>query len=210
MKIRTFLCAALATALSIGSASAAIHIIPRPLSIVETGGEGQFACGTIACDGLFSGEARMLAEAVARGFEVILNPRRPAYLDFLQHESHKTGRRWNGINPLEQVYAFPESYASHVSRRPSLVMGVQSVLFSETVNSRERLDFVTFPRLVAMAEDGWTAVERKDYADFLSRLPFYLGELDRRGIGYFDPFATPVPDEVPGPAKKHENPIANG
>src|SRR5690606_15239371 len=43
---------------------------------------------------------QVLRQALDKGFPVVLCPRRPCYFDFVQHESHKNGRRWGGFNPL--------------------------------------------------------------------------------------------------------------
>lgn len=154
-----------------------------------------------------------LAAALSKGFEVIMNPRLTAYLDFLQDETHKTGRRWwqkREINTIDKVYAFPEMYSNLVGKRGKQVLGVQSIFFSETANNKTRLDFMVFPRLVAMAENGWTQTGNKDYEDFMNRLKKYLKYLDLRGIKYYNPFDSASTPEVPGPAKKADNPIANG
>ena len=48
---------------------------------------------------------------------------------------------------------------------------------------------MTWPRLIALGEAAWTVESRKDYASFEERLKPQLRWLDKRGIGYHDPFA---------------------
>jgi hexosaminidase len=56
----------------------------------------------------------------------------------------------------------------------------------------------TFPRLAATAETGWSPASRKDYADFLQRLPVQLQRYRRLGIAYartpFEVLADAKPD----------------
>lgn len=131
----------------------------------------------------------VLKRALADGYPVVLTPRRPCYFDFVQHDSHKVGRRWGGFNPLPDVHAFPESLGLSADQEAK-VLGIQACLWTETAVTRERRDFLTWPRLIALAEAAWTPAARKDYASFEQRLRPQLGWLKRRGIGFYDPFAN--------------------
>lgn len=63
------------------------------------------------------------------------------------------------------------------------IRGVQAALWSETVATPARAEEMLFPRLLAVAEIGWTAPERRDYVDFKWRLPAQLAWLQRdRGV----------------------------
>ena len=85
---------------------------------------------------------------------------------------------------------------------------LQFNLWSERVADAKRLDFMTFPRLIAVAESAWTPIHAKDCSLFMQKLPYYLQLLDAKGIYYFNPFnpdATPEPDS---PDK--DDPLKNG
>jgi hexosaminidase len=137
-----------------------------------------------------------LDKALEAGFPVVLCPRRPLYFDFVQHDSHKVGRRWGGFNPWEDVYAFPDRPAVLSADRAALVLGLQANLWTETVRTPRRMHFMFYPRLVAMAEAAWTSADRKDAADFGAALGEELKRLDALGVSFFNPFnpaATPEP-----------------
>jgi hexosaminidase len=129
----------------------------------------------------------MLKRALDAGFPVILTPRRPCYLDFVQHESHQVGRRWDGYNPLAVVYQFPAKL-NLTDSDEAKVRGIQASLWTETTVTQARRDFMTWPRLIALAEAAWTAEEKKDFASFEDRLKPQFAWLKEKGIGYFDPF----------------------
>ena len=130
----------------------------------------------------------VLDTALERGYPVVLCPRLPTYFDFVQHESHKTGRRWSGgYNPLPNVYQFPAGLEL-TEAQESRVIGIQACLWTEAAVTRARRDFLTWPRLIALAEAAWTPEERKDFASFEHRLRPQFAWLDARGIGYYDPF----------------------
>jgi hexosaminidase len=131
----------------------------------------------------------VLQTALDQGYPVILCPRLPCYLDFVQHESHLAGRRWNGFNPLDQTYQFPAGLGLSAVDEAK-VLGVQACLWTEATVTQARRDFMTWPRLIALAEAAWTQENKKDFGSFESRLKPQFQWLDAKGIGYYDPFAN--------------------
>ncbi|MBM4156291.1 MAG: beta-N-acetylhexosaminidase [Lentisphaerae bacterium] len=147
---------------------------------------------------------QILRQALDAGYPVVLCPRRPCYFDFVQHDSHKVGRRWGGFNPIEDVYAFPAALQLSADDEAK-VLGMQACLWTETTVTQERRDFMTWPRLLALAEAAWTPEARKDLASFRSRLPAGLARLKALGLGAFDPAANTaeITDEQAGKPKAH-------
>jgi hexosaminidase len=132
-----------------------------------------------------------LADALTKGFDVVLCPRHPCYFDFVQHESHKDGRRWNGFNDLKRVYDFGDLDALKVTPdHVKQIQGMQACLWTEVVKTPERFDFMTYPRLSALAEASWTHPAAKNYEDFLTRLPAVMKRYQAAGIHAYDPFAN--------------------
>jgi hexosaminidase len=68
---------------------------------------------------------------------------------------------------------------------------------------------MTFPRLAAVAEAGWTPAISKECSLFMQRLPFFLEYLDSKDIYYFNPFAPDSRPE-PGEPEKKEDILQNG
>jgi len=143
-----------------------------------------------------------LSKALEGGYFTVLCPRKPLYLDFVQHDSHKIGRRWDGFCPLEDVYAFPDSLGIPEG---AAVAGLQANLWSEQVSTVKRAEFLTFPRIFALAEAAWTSASNKDFADFSARLAGLYPLLDGKGIYYFDHREPSRNPEPPGPSKGVES-----
>jgi hexosaminidase len=137
-----------------------------------------------------------LTAALDNGYSVVLCPRRPCYFDFVQHDTHRKGRRWDGFNDLQQVYGFPVFPANYSAERQDQILGMQANLWTETVQTPERCDFMLFPRVSALAEAAWTDAANKDYEDYSRRLKSLLERYDVMGIHYFDPFQ---PEKTPEP-----------
>ena len=137
-----------------------------------------------------------LSKALDEGYDVVLSPRRPLYFDFVQDDSHQIGRRWDGFNDLKQVYEYPNYPADYSEKQHRQILGMQASMWTETVQSRERCDFMIFPRLTALAEAAWTDASSKDYENYQQRLQSMLERYDVQGINYFNPF-TPEPTPEP-------------
>lgn len=149
-----------------------------------------------------------LSKALKAGYRVILTPRRPMYADFIQFGSHRVGRQWSGYNVIENIYQFPEPILHLTKGYEKQVMGMQMSLWTERVADEKRLDFMTFPRLVALAEAAWTVETRKECSLFMQRLPYFLRYLDSLGIYYFNPL-NPQERAEPGAPEK-EDVLQNG
>lgn len=143
---------------------------------------------------------KQLIKALGAGYRTVLCPRRPCYFDFVQHDSHKWGRRWDGgFNTVESVYVYPVLPKDVTPQQEKLVLGLQGNLWTETVANRTRMEFMIHPRLAALAEAAWTKADQKDWGNFKSRLPGLFKRHEILGDTYFnclDPAATPEPKGV--------------
>lgn len=63
-------------------------------------------------------------------------------------------------------------------------LGIQGNLWAESVPSIERVWHMAFPRMLAIAELGWSAAREKDYAEFTRRLTAHFPRLQAMGVGY--------------------------
>ena len=142
-----------------------------------------------------------LVKALERGYKVVMTPRLPLYGDFVQYPTHTVGR-YEQCNLLEDVYCFPEPIMNLAEGYEEQIMGIQYSAWSERIDKGKRLDFMTFPRLFAVAESAWTPVIKKNTGMFLKKLPIYLSWLDKLGIYYFNPFNPSSAPEPPAPDKQ--------
>lgn len=130
-----------------------------------------------------------LVTALKNGYPTVICPRIPFYFDFVQMDSHRFGRKWAGaFSSLESVYGFSLQSLPIQGDQAHLIQGIQANIWTETVHNEERLDFLLFPRIAALAETSWTAEPQKDYIGFLSRLKKHLPFYQKDHIYYFDPF----------------------
>ncbi len=124
------------------------------------------------------------AELGARlGHEVVLCPDLWTYFDYRQSDDPAEPIPVGTVLALEDVAAFDPLPASSSTALRKRVIGLQANVWTEHLDTRDRLDYAVFPRLGAFAEIAWNGGPL-DWASFAERLPGYLAWLDEQGVDY--------------------------
>lgn len=108
--------------------------------------------------------------AAKSGHDVVMAPTTHTYLDYLQSQDPGELPSIGGHIPLETVYSFdpiPEDLTGEESRH---VLGAQAQIWTEYLPAPGHVEYMAFPRLTALSEVTGSPKERKNYADFLTRL----------------------------------------
>lgn len=124
-------------------------------------------------------------DAARAGHDVIMAPTSNTYLDYYQSQN-TAGEplAGGGFVPLETAYAFEPVPAELEPQYRAHVLGGQGQLWTEYMAGPKQVEYMAFPRLTALAEVLWTQPARKDYRDFLSRLPAHLERLSMLDVAY--------------------------
>ncbi|MBQ3917760.1 MAG: family 20 glycosylhydrolase, partial [Bacteroidales bacterium] len=122
-----------------------------------------------------------LEKTLENGYRTIISPWDPFYLDYIQDIRCKEGHlAWEQrSNEMDEIYGYKLADDQHV-------IGIQANLWTERVRTRERLGYMVFPRLIAIAEKAWTSQENLDYDGFLKRLVNEYKYLDSLNVYYYD------------------------
>ena len=90
----------------------------------------------------------------------------------------------NGADSLRTTYtAMPVPSDINSNLRPYYT-GVQATFWAEHVNERNYLEYLALPRLMAVAEAGWTEEAKKNYNDFKQRVIADTTYLNLAGFNY--------------------------
>ncbi|MEL6673501.1 MAG: family 20 glycosylhydrolase [Bacteroidota bacterium] len=134
-------------------------------------------------------------EAAKAGHRVIMTPGKPLYFDHYQASPAEEPTAFGGFNPIEQVYAFDPLPAELSPEEQALILGAQANLWTEYIQTPEQLEYMAYPRALALAEALWTPADQKSWADFAGRLPRQLDRLQVQQVNYaprfFDVFGEP-------------------
>ncbi|MCH5318169.1 MAG: family 20 glycosylhydrolase [Paramuribaculum sp.] len=135
--------------------------------------------------------------AIPQGHKAILTPATHTYLDFPEGSTpgEVKSATWMPPISLEKVYSMPVNDYSP----ESTVIGVQGCLWSDQFihgtilqeiipldenRSEQYIDYLTFPRLMAVAEVGWGKESNRSWPDFRTRTSHHYAKLREKGIGY--------------------------
>ena len=89
---------------------------------------------------------------------------------------------------LEKTYSYNPVPDTLVGLgKSNFVKGVQGNIWSEYMYTTDLMEYRIYPRILAVAEIGWTPLEGKDYKDFERRIDNALVRLDCHGINYHIP-----------------------
>ena len=116
---------------------------------------------------------------------VIMTPVDYAYFDYYQIEDRtKDSVSFGACITVEKVYKAEPIPVSLSPSESKYILGVQGNLWSEYIPSAANLEFKVLPRMSAMSELQWTEPERKNYDDFISRLPRLMEFFKRDGYHF--------------------------
>lgn len=109
--------------------------------------------------------------AAARlGHDVIMTPTDHCYLDYYQSNAGSEPLSIGGYLPLEKVYSYNPIPSDLDSSLHHHILGTQGNVWTEYLNTEQRVWYQVLPRMVAIAENGWTHHEKKNLTRFLDRL----------------------------------------
>ena len=109
-------------------------------------------------------------EAAKQQHNVILTPGSHCYFDHYQSDNENEPLAIGGFLPLEKVYNFnpiPEELTKEESK---YVLGAQGNVWTEYMQTAEKVEYMVFPRAIALAEVVWSTKKNKNYKNFVDRL----------------------------------------
>lgn len=123
-------------------------------------------------------------EAAKSGHNVVMTPTSHCYFDYYQSDNEDEPLAIGGFLPLEKVYGFNPIPDELTSEESKYVLGAQGNIWTEYIATEEQLEYMAFPRMLAMSEVVWSQPENKDYKDFVPRLEVFNKRLEVLGINY--------------------------
>jgi len=109
-------------------------------------------------------------KAAEKGQKVIMSPAKYLYFD-QQYVKRKNefGHTWAGPTDTKEAYSYnPTAKLTTVSEIHS-IQGVHGCLWSETALNEKIADYLAWPRILALAEIGWSRQEQRNWQEFKGR-----------------------------------------
>jgi hexosaminidase len=135
-------------------------------------------------------------EAAKQKHQVIMTPGNPVYFDHTQSKNEDSVTI-GGYNPIEKVYAYEPIPKELSAAEGKYVLGAQANMWTEYMEYPSKVEYMMFPRMVALSEVLWSPVAKRNWKDFERRLPSIYERLDKQKINYskayYDLKATVLP-----------------
>lgn len=123
-------------------------------------------------------------EAAKIEHDVIMSPNTHVYFDYYQASKETEPLAIGGYLPLSKVYEFnpipedlPENYHQYI-------LGGQANIWTEYMPTYNHLQYMVFPRLLALSESVWTNKENKNWEDFSKRVVNMMNRFDFMNVNY--------------------------
>ncbi len=121
-------------------------------------------------------------EAAKEKHEVIMTPTSHCYFDYYQSQHPDEPLAIGGFLPLEMVYAFEPVPAELDAAAAKYIIGAQGNVWTEYMKTTDKVMYMTFPRMCALAEKIWTDSKQCDYKDFTKRISSHFERLENMDI----------------------------
>jgi hexosaminidase len=140
-------------------------------------------------------------EAASQGHDVVMTPTARCYFSFYQSPDIITEPpntfSWGDVLSLEKVYSFEPISAKLAPEFQKHILGAQGCVWSEFIPNIKEAEYMTFPRLCALAEVTWSPKAFRNFADFIQRLKIDNQRLRQRGVN-FRPYHPETTGQIGG------------
>lgn len=123
-------------------------------------------------------------EAVRQGAKLIMSPCTRVYLDMKYGPETELGQDWAALIEVEDAYSWdPVSVYPDVGEED--VLGVEAPLWTETIHNLGDMEYMLFPRLLGVAEIGWSPRQGRSWEEYRLRLAAHGPRLRAAGVNFY-------------------------
>ncbi len=123
-------------------------------------------------------------EAAKSKHFAVMTPGAYCYFDHYQGDPQSEPNAFGGFTPLDKVYAYNPIPSELNAEQAQYIMGVQANLWTEYILDFKHVQYMIFPRLMALSEVGWGTSDPKKYKEFENRVISQFKVLDNMQVNY--------------------------
>lgn len=124
-------------------------------------------------------------EAAESGHDVVMSPNADMYFDHYQADPATQPLAIGGFTTLESVYHYEPIPEDLDEKHHQHVLGAQANVWTEYMKTSDYVEYMVYPRAIALSETVWTKPENKDWKGFQKKMGHQYSLLDARDINYF-------------------------
>lgn len=122
--------------------------------------------------------------AAKQSHYVVMTPGSHCYFDYYQSKSKNEPLAIGGFVPLEKVYSFEPTPNELSDEEAKYILGAQANVWTEYMETPEKVEYMIFPRMMALSEVLWGKANPNDYSGFQKRMVLQFPTLEQKGIHY--------------------------
>jgi len=173
------------------------YFVKRMQKIINSKGKKMMGWDEILQGGL-TGDAVVMSwqgtkggiEAAKQGHKVVMSPNDYNYIDYYQGEITAEGRVYRGLR-MKTTYGY-EPVPEGID--PNLILGNQANQWTEQLQTMRKVQYMTWPRGLAVAETSWSPAEKKNWNNFTKKVEAQFEKFDAADVVYarsmYDPIVT--------------------
>lgn len=124
-------------------------------------------------------------QAAKSGHDVIMTPGGYLYFDFYQADPKTQPAAIGGYTPVKRVYSYEPVPDSLTTGEKKHIIGVQANLWTEYIPNEKQVEYMLFPRVLALSEIAWSPKETRNWNDFKRRLNRHVALLQAMDVNTF-------------------------
>ncbi len=125
-------------------------------------------------------------EAAKQDHDVVMSPSPTLYLDHVQSALHDEPPGRPDIISVADIYNYEPVPSELDAKQARHILGAQANLWSEYMDTPQRVEHAAFPRAAALAEALWSPRTSKRFDDFATRLPAQFARYRALDIAFAD------------------------
>jgi hexosaminidase len=122
--------------------------------------------------------------AARQNHDAIMTPGGFCYFDHYQARGNTEPLAIGGFTPVKKVYDYEPVPQELTAEQGKRIIGAQGNVWTEYMKTTSHVEYMVFPRAIALAEAVWSPKDKKDYDDFLNRLKTEMQWLDAQKVNY--------------------------
>ncbi|KYG78013.1 hypothetical protein AWW68_04395 [Roseivirga spongicola] len=167
------------------------YFIQRMEKFLNANGRQLIGWDEILEGGLAPGAAVMSWRGESGGIEaaeakhnVVMTPNGSMYFDHYQADPDNEPLAIGGFTTIEKVYHYEPIPAALEDEFHQYVLGAQANVWTEYMKTSDHVEYMVYPRAIALAETVWTQPEHKNWDRFQEKLTYQYQLLDARDVNY--------------------------
>lgn len=120
-------------------------------------------------------------EAARQNHTVVMTPGNFCYFDHAQSKPEDSVTI-GGFTPLDEVYGYEPIPAELSADKHKYILGAQGNVWTEYMANVEKVQYMVFPRIVALSEVLWSPKQKRSWTSFEKKIPGQFEKFQLWGI----------------------------